>query len=109
MVSFDFDTKCYSCSLCVEYCPTNAITFDAKLHPILDESKCIHCSKCEKVCMELNSPINAKRMEISKSYVAKNKDMVIRGNSSSGGVFIEIANFVIQSQVMFVAAYMMMI
>jgi len=45
------DDKCPGCGLCVDPCPTNAITFVAKKKPvILDQDLCIKCGTCYDVC-----------------------------------------------------------
>jgi NADH-quinone oxidoreductase subunit F len=45
------DEKCPGCGRCVKTCPTQAITFMGKKHPvILDQSKCIKCRTCYDIC-----------------------------------------------------------
>ena len=58
------------------------------LYPRVNESNCINCGLCEKVCHELHpfeeqAPLNA--------FAAINKDETIRLNSSSGGIFYLLA------------------
>lgn len=91
MINFNFSEKCYSCSACAELCPTKAISFDESLHPVIDSQKCIKCRSCERVCIELNEPINDKNMNCIAGYIVKNKNDKIRKASSSGGVFFQIA------------------
>lgn len=40
--------KCTSCSICVDYCPENAITVDDFAR--IDSSRCIGCGECLGVC-----------------------------------------------------------
>lgn len=54
------------------------------LYPNVDESKCVECGLCERVCNELN-PFG-ERQPI-KVLAAINKDEQIRLKSSSGGIF----------------------
>ena len=45
------DEKCPGCGLCVEPCPTEAITFVAKKKPvILNQDLCIKCGTCYDIC-----------------------------------------------------------
>ncbi len=45
------DEKCPGCGLCVEPCPTKAITFVAKKKPvILNQELCIKCGTCCDIC-----------------------------------------------------------
>lgn len=62
------------------------------LYPQVDETLCIDCGLCEKVCPVLNQ--DERRTPIS-CYAAVNPDMVIRKKSSSGGVFTMLAENVI--------------
>jgi len=48
---FIIDEKCPGCGLCVEPCPTEAITFVAKKKPvILNQERCIRCGTCYDIC-----------------------------------------------------------
>jgi ferredoxin len=42
--------KCKQCKLCVEGCPTGAMSFDE--YPRIDEEKCIRCLCCQELCPE---------------------------------------------------------
>jgi len=45
------EDKCPGCGLCVEPCPTDAITFVAKKQPVtLNQELCIKCGTCYDVC-----------------------------------------------------------
>ena len=58
------------------------------LYPSVDEGKCINCGLCEKVCPWLNSP---EKLSPIKVLAAKNRCEGERMSSSSGGVFIALA------------------
>ena len=55
LVSRDSCTGCGNCGLA---CKKNAITFqrDAlnNIYPVIDSSKCVDCSLCQKVCPVVN-------------------------------------------------------
>lgn len=62
-------------------------------YPVINE-KCIHCNLCEKVCKRrLN--LNRKKFEQPQVFAAWSLDKEIRYNSTSGGIFSEIAKFVL--------------
>lgn len=87
---------CTGCSACQQTCPKGCIEMipgdNGFLYPSIDTNICIDCGKCLKVCpaykkMEPRTPLHC--------YAAYNKDEDLRLKSSSGGVFIEIAKYVI--------------
>ena len=97
-----FDTmekkSCNGCGVCSLMCPTNAIEMiedeEGFLYPKINEKKCIKCNKCRRICS--NYP---KRNEYEiKAYATKNKNEEKRRNSTSGGMFKILAEYVIQKQ-----------
>ena len=98
---------CCGCAACFNACPKNAIEMKANetgfLYPVINESLCIDCKKCETVCPALN-PLERKEFE-PHAYVGKHKNAQIRNESTSGGIFTAIAEYVInQGGVVFGAA-----
>ena len=89
--------RCTGCAACVSICPHNAVSLiENELgfkYPQIDNYECINCGLCEKTCPQ-NHEINDTN-EIKKIYAAYSKDKGIRKNSSSGGVFSEIATKII--------------
>ena len=63
------------------------------LYPVVDESKCSHCGLCNRVCLMENNPTGG--MYPLKVFAARSCDEVIRKESSSGGVFTSLAEYVI--------------
>ena len=43
---------CISCGLCVEYCPTQAVTMVAQRPVITAPQRCSYCGLCEESCPE---------------------------------------------------------
>lgn len=61
--------------------------------PVVDESKCNHCMLCEKTCPQLN-PKKDRNPEPEVYAVCADKDTLMQ--SSSGGAFTILANYILQ-------------
>ena len=85
---------CCGCRTCEKTCPTQAITMTQKWfgfnYPTIDESKCVHCGLCNKVC----PAHNIKKNTVLQSFVGYSN---YRADSSSGGVFPKLAEYVISN------------
>ncbi|MEN4006934.1 MAG: 4Fe-4S binding protein [Methanobacteriaceae archaeon] len=44
------DSKCKQCKLCVDECPTGAISYDEEKGVVRDSDKCIRCTTCYQTC-----------------------------------------------------------
>jgi coenzyme F420-reducing hydrogenase beta subunit len=72
--------------------------------PVIDESKCIGCGLCEKICPVINTSFSKKNYaEAVTAYAAHSRDDEIRYRSTSGGIFSEIAQHIITNKGGFVA------
>ena len=85
MIDFDFSTKCYSCGACAAACPKNAISMSENCLPTVG-AECVDCCLCERVCPHLNEQ-EYKPYVSGRGYVGRNKNMDVRKQSSSGGIF----------------------
>ena len=88
--------ECCGCTACYASCPTKAISMEPDkeegfLYPVVDESKCIECGKCLKVCKDVRP-----YQEHQKIYACWSKDDDLRARSSSGGIFSLLANKVLE-------------
>ena len=92
--------QCCGCGTCENICPRSCIEMrqDEKgfLYPKIDGNKCISCGMCEKSCPVLNYKTKSPTV-IKAVYAAYTNDEKIRLESSSGGIFSEIAEYVLQS------------
>lgn len=98
MINIEEKEKCCGCRACFNICPVNAITMEEDekgfSYPKIDDKKCIKCNLCEKCC-----PILKKTSDINmlpNAYACRNKNINIRLQSSSGGIFTLLAEKVIE-------------
>ena len=101
MINIQEKATCTGCSACRDICPVRAIDLVADdegfLYPRVNIEECIKCGKCDRIC-----PIKNRRKEVNEgnriiAYAAQTKDEYIRQNSSSGGIFTEIATYIINN------------
>ena len=100
--------QCCACGACVNTCPRNAIQMkeDAAgfLFPSVDESLCVNCGLCVKVCTFTEKGAGAHGEP--EVFAAALKDQDVLRESSSGGVFSALANAVLdRGGVVFGAAW----
>ena len=99
--------ECCGCTACLHVCPVQCIAMEEDeegfLYPVIDEEKCIHCHQCENICPIQNiQNLNAR----TKTFVGYSRNEAIRKQSSSGGIFSVIAEWILQQNgVVFGAAF----
>lgn len=89
-------SKCTGCSLCSDICAHGAIEMkldkDGFIAPVIDQSKCVNCTLCQKCCPVLHPDrLDSNSLKDLKVYEAWSLDDDVRQNSSSGGVFGQLA------------------
>lgn len=96
MIEIKEKKDCCGCWACVQRCPKHCITMkedsEGFLYPEVDQSSCIDCGLCEKVCPVINREEARRPLE---SLAAINPDEKVRMASSSGGVFTLLATQVL--------------
>lgn len=91
---------CTGCQSCIQTCKHNAIQVQNDkhgfLHPIIDASKCIECGLCIKSCPILTPP-SCKNNIQPETWAAWHPNKETRLDSSSGGAFSAIAEWVLDN------------
>ena len=89
---------CSGCSNCVNKCPKECIKMipDEKgfLYPVVDESKCVNCLMCQKVCPTYSEEIKRETPKLF-AYTSDNSDVLAK--CSSGGAFGLIADRILSA------------
>ena len=88
---------CCGCSACEQICGTNAIIMQADkemfLYPIVNETKCVDCGLCIKVCPVIN-PCTTDAPYL-KTYAGYSSDERIIQYTTSGGFVTTLSHWVI--------------
>ena len=100
MIENENKENCCGCTACKNICPKNAIEMkedeEGFLYPNIDKEKCIDCGLCKKVCPIINKVPNKPPIQ-QEAYVVNNKNVLVRKQSTSGGAFTAIAEYVIKN------------
>lgn len=98
MINITDKEQCCGCNACGDICPKQAISFpcdnEGFWYPQVDKSKCVECGLCEKVCpiMNMDKVKSAEKLNPPKVVGGYHKNIAIRFDSTSGGVFSALAN-----------------
>ena len=92
--------ECTGCNACYSKCPVDAIRMEADvegfLRPVIDMEICTGCELCEKVCPAL-VPCKILDTRPPQVFAAWSRDEEMRINSTSGGVFSELAKQILKN------------
>lgn len=99
MIHIENKENCCGCGSCSQKCPRHCIRLiedkEGFLYPHINKNACIDCGMCEKVCPVINP--NEEKKPI-KTLAAQNKNEYLRMKSSSGGIFISLAEYILQQK-----------
>lgn len=90
---------CTGCGACADKCPLGCISMiddSGCMKPDIDIDKCVNCNQCKKVCPNYTPAFNAKPAECT--YVSFLKDTKCSIKSSSGGLFVALAKYILTKQ-----------
>ena len=90
------ELNCIGCNACYNICPNNAITMSHNkygfLQPLINKNRCINCGLCKKICLAKD---NIFFQNPKSTYIIQSKNKSYIEKSSSGGMFAELAKYVI--------------
>lgn len=90
-------THCTGCSACRAACPRDAISMvrdkEGFAFPAVDPAKCVHCGICTAACPMLHP---REPRPLPAAFAAWNRDADIRRDSTSGGAFSALADYVLE-------------
>lgn len=100
MIKIKNPADCCGCTACASICTHDAITMkpDALgfLYPEVNNSKCIDCGLCEKVCAFNDHYDTSLNLEKPLAYAARHKDINEVETSRSGAAFIAISDYILE-------------
>ena len=110
MKVFKSKYNCSGCTACMNLCPNDAILMVADSegfkYPEVDDTKCLDCGLCRKVCPFHKGYNKDKKSQIPAVYAVKYKDDSVRLSSSSGGMFTALSNYILgENGVVYGAAF----
>ena len=86
---------CYSCSQCVDVCPTSSLQMEKDergfFYPVLNKDSCINCRMCRESCMYHHK--NEKRTY--KLYAVQNTSVEVLEKCQSGGLFDAVSDVIL--------------
>lgn len=99
--------SCTGCTACRHICPVSAITMrensEGFLYPEVNESLCVHCGRCVRVCPQNHVPTYYAPQTV---YAVKHRMQSVRERSTSGGMFTALSDWILhQGGVIYGAAF----
>lgn len=98
MIDRKIRTACTGCNMCGDLCPKGAITYsedqEGFAFPAVDYGRCVECGLCVKHCPVLTEKDFSKNLP--EVYAAWSRDDQIRLESTSGGIYYELARKMIE-------------
>lgn len=102
MINIQNKKDCCGCNACGDVCARKAITFrtdeEGFWYPEVNKDLCTDCGLCERVCPMLNlDKAKSHGQREPRIYGGHHKNIAIRFDSTSGGVFSALANAMYKS------------
>lgn len=100
MIKIKDKADCCGCTACASVCAHEAITMQTDamgfLYPVVDETKCVDCGLCDKVCAFNDHYDTSQNLLTPDTYAVRHKNMDEVATSRSGAAFIAISDWVLQ-------------
>ena len=98
MIQITDKKMCCGCMACASICLQDCISMtednEGFWYPLVDKDRCVECNLCETVCPILHaSEVDENRNQ--RGFIVANKDTEILHQSTSGGAFTAIGEYVI--------------
>ncbi len=96
MIQIQNKVDCCGCNACGDICAHGAITFktdnEGFWYPEVNKELCVDCGLCEKVCPIINiDKLKHNDLDNSECHAAIHKNLEVRFDSTSGGLFSALA------------------
>lgn len=97
MIQLSKKEDCTGCNACADICGHGAITFQTDAegfwYPVIDRERCTDCGLCDKICPVPHiDSLKKNDFEKPECYAAIHKNLEIRFDSTSGGLFSALAD-----------------
>lgn len=96
---------CTGCGVCENICMVNAVSMktdrEGFWYPDIDGQKCIGCGKCVDICpvtRENTAALSERGKDAPPIYAAWSLNEEIRYHSTSGGIFSELAGYILKNR-----------
>lgn len=96
MINITNKSDCCGCNACGDICPKDAIRFETDIegfwYPEVDKERCIDCGLCDNVCPVIHiEELKKNDLPQSECHAAIHKNIEVRFDSTSGGLFSALA------------------
>ncbi|WP_036609255.1 Coenzyme F420 hydrogenase/dehydrogenase, beta subunit C-terminal domain [Oribacterium sp. P6A1] len=98
MIEIKNKKDCCGCCMCAGACPKECIKMltddEGFVYPHIDDSACVNCHLCEKVCPVINVRDDRNSFQ-QQGYIVQHRNPEVLRESTAGGAFTAIAEYVI--------------
>lgn len=100
MIQIEDPKNCCGCTACASVCAHHAITMEPDvlgfLYPKVNNSKCVDCGLCDKVCQFNPDYDRSYNLSQADAYAVRHKDINEIMNSRSGAAFVALSDYVLE-------------
>jgi len=94
--------NCTACTACMTVCPEKAIEMkedeEGFLYPVIKAEYCNECGVCGSVCPMINHSKDKDSSYEIKAYAIKHQNQNVLRQSTSGGMFTALSDYVLQNK-----------